>query len=160
MKNLFISLMIFVVLQFSALYQNCFAESFCSNDIDVKTEKGKIEAVLEKLSTAVQTKNMELYSEVFAHNKNIIIIGPDSKEMAFDWTTLAYIKNQQLKDLKNITISSKKQKIKIDSSRSAARYFVLSDLSFVSGDIPFQVTGVRETGVLEKENGKWVIVKV
>ena len=57
MKNLFISMMVFVVLQFSALYQNCLAESFCSNDIDVKTEKGKIEAVLEKLDTALQTKN-------------------------------------------------------------------------------------------------------
>ena len=115
--------------------------------------------MLEKLDTAVQTKNMELFSEVFAHNKDIIIIGPDFREMAFDWTTLAYIKNQQFKDLKNIKVFSREEKITVDSSGAMARYFVRSDINFVSSGMPFQVKWVRENGVLETENGKWVIVQ-
>ncbi len=159
MKKLFYFLMVFAVLQFNALYQNCLAANHYNTEVDIEAEKAKVKAVLEKLSTAVQTKNMELFSQVFVHNKNIIVIGPDFREMALDWKTLAYIKNQQFKDLKNIKVFSREEKITLDSSGTVARYFVLSDLSFVSSGLPFHVKGVRETGVFEKENGRWVIVQ-
>jgi hypothetical protein len=159
MKKLYVSLIMLVLLQFNVPHPNCTAASVSNNNVDVGAEKEKVRAVLQKLGIAVQTKNMELFSEVYAHGKDIIIIGPDSREMAFDWRTLAYIKNQQFNDLSNIQVFSSEEKITIDSSGTVARYFVESNLSFVSSGVPFHVKGVRETGVLEKENDKWVIVQ-
>lgn len=159
MKIIVIALIILAFLQINVSYPGCLTSGFQNEAMDVDAEKAKIEAVLEKLEKALQTKNVELLSEVFSHDQDIIIIGPDSREMAFDWKTLAYMKNQQFRDLKNITISSKEQKITIDDSGDVARYFTLSDISFISGGLPFRVKDVRETGVLEKENSRWVIVQ-
>lgn len=99
MKKLFIALLMFAILQINASYQNCLAFSFQNNDMNVEAEKAKIKAVLEKLEKALQTKNMELLSEVFTHDQDIIIIGLDSREITFDWKMLEYMKNQQFKDL-------------------------------------------------------------
>lgn len=159
MKNILIILLMLAILQINASYPNCLVPSFQNNDFNVEAEKTKIKAVLEKLEKALKTKNMELLSEVFSHDQDIIIIGPDSRETALNWKTLAYMKNQQFKDLMNIMISTQIQKITINNSRDVARYFMLLDISFISNNLPFHVKDVRETGVLEKENGKWVIVQ-
>jgi len=159
MKNLFSALLILAILNINAYHQNCLASSFHNDKIDIRIEKTEIKAVLEKLDKALQTENMELFSEVFAHDQDIIIIGPDFREKAIGWETLVEMQNQQFRDLENFTISLIDQKINIDNSGDVARYFRVLDIRFVTSNLPFQLKDIRETGVLKKENENWVIVQ-
>ena len=159
MKNLFITLLILATLSMGANYENCLASSVYNNEFDIEVEKTKIKAVLEKLDKALQTENMELFSEVFAHDQDIIIIGPDFREKAIGWETLVKMQNRQFRDLENLTISLIDQKINIGNSGDVARYFRVLDIRFVTSNLPFRLKGIRETGVLKKENGNWVIVQ-
>lgn len=159
MKNLLITLLSLALLNMSACYKNCLASSLYNNEIDIRAEKTKIKAVLEKLDMALQTENMKLFSEVFAHDQDIIIIGPDFREKAIGWETLSKMQTQPFRDLENLVISLIDQKININNSGDAARYFRVLDTRFVKSNLPFQLKGIRETGVLKKEKENWVIVQ-
>lgn len=159
MKNLFITLLSLVLLNIGACYKNCLASSLYNNDVAIAAEETKIKAVLEKLDKALQTENMELFTEVFAHNQDIIIIGPDFREKVIGWEALALMQDQQFRDLENLNISSRDLNITIDASGNTAGYLRIIDVSFVTSNLPFQVKGIRETGILKKENENWVIVQ-
>lgn len=150
MKNLFITLLSIALLNISACYKNCWASSSYNNDVGA--EKTKIKGVLEKLDEALQTENMGLFTEVFAHDQDIIIIGPDFREKVIGWEALAIMQNQQFSDLENLDISLRDLNITIDSSGNTARYLRTIDVSFVTNNLPFQLKGIRETGILKKEN--------
>jgi hypothetical protein len=159
MKNLFITLLSIALLNISACYQNRLASSSYNNDVDVGAEKTRIKGLLEKLDEALQTENMGLFTEVFAHDQDIIIIGLDFREKVIGWEALAIMQNQQFSDLENLDISLRDLNITIDSSGNTARYLRTIDVSFVTNNLPFQLKGIRETGILKKGNKNWVILQ-
>ncbi|MBN2431263.1 MAG: nuclear transport factor 2 family protein [Acidobacteria bacterium] len=124
-----------------------------------EAEKERIRDVLVKLDTALQTENLELLAEVFAHDRDLVIIGPDFRERVIGWEALAQMQQQQFRILEQLSISSKDLFITIDPSGNSARYVRTNEASFVSNALPFRLQGIRETGLLEKVNDRWVIVQ-
>jgi ketosteroid isomerase-like protein len=148
-----------MILNISFLYGTTIASDAKGEPYDVEREKAAVQAVLGRLDNALQSKDMELFSGVYAHGEDIIIVGPDVREMTIGWEPLAKAQTQQFEDVDYMSIASKDLKIEIDISGTLARYVRKIDVKFVTHNLPFSLKGVRETGILKKRDGEWVIVQ-
>ena len=57
----------------------------CSDEIDLKREKSKIQQMLHKYVDAWRTKNMDLFSELFSDDIDMIIFDGNSSERFVGW---------------------------------------------------------------------------
>ena len=127
---------------------------------DAKTEKASIEKAINASIGWAKNKDFRLLYSVIAHDPAYLEVDPDSglirgfdqfrKNEAFwgspDFKALRY----EIKDL-NINISR--------SGEVAWFYCILDDVNEWKGK-PASWIHTRWTGVLEKRNGKWVIVQM
>jgi uncharacterized protein (TIGR02246 family) len=123
-------------------------------------EKDKVQAVIDNYLRAQETKDMQLFSEVFAHDEDMVIIGTDTAEYLTGWQQVQMTFSQIFDSMDQIDIQVSDQSIKISQSGDVAWYSDIEDFSFVSQGQTSNFNGWRVTGVLEKRSGNWLIVQV
>ncbi|MCJ7564110.1 MAG: nuclear transport factor 2 family protein [Candidatus Aminicenantes bacterium] len=128
--------------------------------IDIDTEKAAVKAVLERYIKAFQTRNREGVAEVYAHDEDLVVFGSNPLDRRVGWKmTQAYI-DKYFTSVDRIEIGLKDQRIKVHRSGEAAWFSEVLSWKEVEKGKTFVIEGLRISGVLERRDGRWVIVQL
>ncbi len=131
-------------------------------EIDVEAEKALIKEVVENSIGWAVTKNKELSYSCYSHDENLFWFSPDDAGTLKGFKAFTEITDGffMLDDFKAIRSEVRELYIGLSKSGDAAWYHArLDDFNEWKGK-PANWEDVRWTGVLEKQNGKWVIVQM
>lgn len=126
-----------------------------------KTENAKqaVQNVLEKYVMANETKDFNMFRQIWAPDNDIILYGTDSDEKLVGWNNIQNAIKKQFSNINKTYISVLNQNIKINKSKNTAWFAEVLNYNFVCDEQAKTFEGVRFTGVLEKINNEWRIVQ-
>lgn len=132
------------------------------SEIDIEAEKTQIAEVVRNSIAWAVNKDKELSYSCFTHGEDLFFFNPDDAGTlrgfkAFTELTENFFMHE---DFKAISSDVRELEIKLSKSGDAAWYRArLDDYNEWKGQ-PANWEDIRWTGVLEKQNGKWVIVQM
>ncbi len=137
---------------------------FCSNEfqkIDVEKEKAEIEKVIDISIGWAMDKNLDLLFRSVAHDSSFFIYHPDSKSTIVGFEAFTKLSPFWMSpDFKATHYKIWDLRINLSRSGDVAWYScMLEDCAEIKGE-PGCWEETRWTGVLEKREGKWVIVQM
>ena len=132
-------------------------ETISSFSIDQKT--APIMQVLDILIQSQEAGNLEAFSNCFAQDENTVNIGTDLDEIWYGWSSFYEWMGTAINNKPDYTVASKDTRIQIGKSNDVAWYSQLLDTCFETKGEPFRIEGFRHTGVMEKRDGRWLIVQ-
>ncbi len=135
------------------------AVSGCTQKVDLEAEKARVKSVVDQFEQVWETKDMELFSRIMAHDADMVVYGSDAPEHWVGWEPLRESVEKMLPSFENIKITVKKQVIKVHPSGNVAWFSEVWDWDMVLEGKAVRSEGQRLTGVLEKRNGNWVFVQ-
>ncbi len=117
-------------------------------------------ALLEKYIQAFQKRDIDLASEVYAHDNDLIVYGSSPSDRRLGWSqTEEYLRNY-IASVDRIEIALQERRIEFHKSGDVAWFAqVLIWKETEQGKI-YTMDGLRITGVLEKRDSGWVIVQL
>lgn len=118
-----------------------------------------IEAVLKKLIQSQEEGDLNAFSSCFARDKNTINIGTDLDEIWHGWDDFYEWMKYAIANKPDYKITDINTMVFLSNSNDVAWYSQLLDTCFETKGEPFRIEGFRHTGVLEKRDGKWLIVQ-
>ena len=127
--------------------------------VNPDSEKAKVKAVVDDFQKFWETKDMNLFSRIMAHDADMVNYGSDENGIFIGWDALKDSIQKILQTIEKTKITVKNQFIKIDKDANAAWFAEIWDWDLIYGGQPVKIQGQRFTGVLEKRNGNWVIVQ-
>jgi uncharacterized protein (TIGR02246 family) len=128
--------------------------------IDIDAEKAAVKAVLDRYIQAFQTRNREGVAEVYAHDEDLVVFGSNPLDRRVGWKmTEAYI-DKYFASVDRIEIGLNDQRIKVHRSGEAAWFSEVLYWKEVEKAKTFAIDSLRITGVLERRDGRWVIVQL
>jgi hypothetical protein len=137
---------------------------FCSNDplkIDIEHEKAAIEKVIDISIGWAMDKNLDLLYSSVAQDSSFFIYHPDSKSTIVGFEAFTKLSPFWMSsDFKATHYKIWDLRINLSRSGNVAWYScMLEDCAEIKGE-PGCWEDTRWTGVLEKRDGKWVIVQM
>ena len=133
--------------------------SGCTPKVDIEAEKTLVRVVFDDLEKAFETNDLELLSKLFSHSPDNIFIGTDAAERLVGYDRLIEAQKQFIVSVeKGSEITKHDVVLAINKSGDAAWVSFLMDWKGKSQGESFTFEGLRMTIVLEKQDGKWVIV--
>ena len=127
--------------------------------VDLEAEKAKVKSVVDQFEQVWETKDMELFSRIMAHDADMVVYGSDAPEHFVGWEALKEAVEKMFPSFENTTITVKDQVIKVHRSGHVAWFSEVWDWDLMVEGKPVRCEGCRFTGVLEKQNGNWVFVQ-
>ncbi len=127
--------------------------------VDLNKEKEEVALVLEKYVIANEDQRIDLVEDIWADDEKIVAIGTSSDDIFVGWKAIKNIIQKQFDTFSNTYISVSDQKININKTGNTAWFSEIINYNFIRDSIPLSYEGIRYTGVLEKRDGKWVIVQ-
>ncbi|MEA3477251.1 MAG: nuclear transport factor 2 family protein [Bacteroidota bacterium] len=127
---------------------------------DPEKDMSAIRTVLEKYTISRENEDILMIEEVWATNENIILIGTDSDEHYVGWDEIRKAVQKQFGSFENVLISITDQKIQTDRDGRTAWFSQTLNYNFIFNGEAMSFEGIRATGVLDKQEGKWKIVQV
>lgn len=131
----------------------------CGQRVDVAAEKAKVKSVVDQFEQFWETEDVGLLSQIMAHDTDMVNSGTDAAEYFVGWEAFKASVEQMLPALDKVKINVKEQSIKVHSSGQVAWFAQVWDWDLEVEGQPMHSEGQRLSGVLEKRNGKWVIVQ-
>ena len=137
---------------------------FCSNElqkIDVEQEKAEIEKVIDNSIGWAMTKDLDLLYNSLAQDSSFFIYHPDSRSTVVGFEMFKKASDFWMSpDFKATHYKIWDLRIHLSRSGDVAWYScMLEDCAEIKGE-PGCWKDTRWTGVLEKQDGKWVIVQM
>ncbi len=129
------------------------------NTKTVSPEIAPVKAILDKLLIAQEKGNLEEFSSCFAQDENTLNIGTNIDEIWYGWNDFYEWMTQSIQSQPDYTIAAKDTRIQLSQCKEVAWYSQLLDTCFETKGETFRPEGFRHTGVLEKRDGKWLIVQ-
>jgi uncharacterized protein (TIGR02246 family) len=125
--------------------------------VDVETEKANIQSVFDQYADAWKSSNIDLFAEIFSHDADMVIFDTETR---YDGWEAWQERLQNSFDLINdVNVTFRDYSIKVHPSGTIAWLSAFEDAAWISQDQPDEVKGMRVTWVLEKIEGKWIIVE-
>ena len=149
MKHLIILMLCGIFLFFAA----------CETRVNIETEKAEIKSVIDQFFNLYITKDIDILSSLMAHDEDMVNFGTDKVEHWVGWESLKETYMKQWQAFENPEITMKDQVVKISRSGTVAWYSMFLDFKVTFRGETVQWEGARTTGVLEKRDGRWVIVQ-
>ena len=131
-----------------------------TENIDQAAEKAAVKMVLDQVQKAMTTEDMEMFSALIAHDADMVSFGTDASERWVGWDALKASMEQQFEAFDNMKMDIRDQVIKVSSAGDAAWFSEILDWGIETGGQTVNIDGARATGVLEKRNGKWLLVQM
>ncbi|MCK5147891.1 nuclear transport factor 2 family protein [bacterium] len=150
MKNFYASFIVVIFIVFIG----------CAEQVDIEVEKQNVKTVLDQFIQASENENMELLSQIFAHDPDIISFGTEANERIVGWDKLRELMQNQFEATENSKLTVMNQVIKVHNSGKVAWFSEIIDWSLLSQDQEIILEGLRATGILEKREGRWVMVQL
>jgi ketosteroid isomerase-like protein len=148
-------LIVLVVLVTSLVISGCTQNV----DIDLDAEKVKVKTLLDQYIQATETGDIELFSQICAHDDDMVNFGTEASERIVGWDGLKELMEAQFAATENSKLIVKDQVIKVHCSGEVAWFSEIIDWEMMHQDQEVKMEGLRATGVLEKRNGEWVILQ-
>ena len=153
MKNLNI---LFALLYF---YQLTSSGQTTNNTLDIQNEKKLVEKVIHGSISWAKNKDINLLYSIIANDTSFLEIHPDEKVVRGFEDFKKAEKFWMNPDFKAIRYEIKDLSINFSNSGDVAWFFcMLDDINEWKGQ-PANWENTRWTGVLEKRDGRWVIVQ-
>lgn len=156
MKNLIVKMIVIIIFVFNA-------HSICQNSnsvFNIEKEKAVVEKTIVSSIAWVQNKDINLLYSVIANDSNLVEVSPnnrivrsfeDFKKAESFWMS---------PDFKPLQYNIWDIEINFSQTGNTAWFFcMLNDINEWKGE-PANWENTRWTGVLEKREGKWVIVQM
>lgn len=150
--------LIFILTAMCFLIISCTVKTEKST-VDLKAEKGKVEAVLEQYVVANMEQDFNLIASIWEEDEAIVMIGTDSDERLVGWNTIERAVKNQFTVFQNTFISVSDQMIRLNETGNTAWFAESLKYNFIYNDEARSFDNIRFTGVLEKLNGKWLLVQ-
>ncbi len=131
----------------------------CTETVDIDAEKAKVKSVIDKMMTGMETKDMDLFSSIFSHEKDMVNFGTDAAERWVGWEILEESLRKQFESYENSKITVSNEVIKVNKSAAAAWFSIIIDWNLTAKGETVSINGMRMTGVLEKRDNNWVFVQ-
>ena len=125
-------------------------------EIKSKTEA---KAVVNEMIQAFESKDMDLFSKITAHDADMVNFGTDAAERWVGWDALKEAVEKQFASFDKIKLTVRDQSVKVDPSGNAGWFSEVVDWDIVAQGKPTHIEGSRITGVVEKRDGRWIIVQ-
>jgi len=133
--------------------------SACTQKIDLEAEKAKVKAVIDQNLQMLVTEDMELMSQIYAHDDDMVFIGTDAAEYMVGWETIKEVMQKQFAGSETIKVSARNEVIKVHDSGKVAWVSMILDWDVKVQEQAVRLEGVRGTSVFEKRDGNWVFVQ-
>jgi uncharacterized protein (TIGR02246 family) len=124
---------------------------------DVEIEKTNIRTVLEQYVEAWKTLNIDLFSQIFSHDADMSLF--DTQRKYVGWEAFKEMLLSSFELMSDVNITFRDYSIKVHRSGTAAWISAYEDATWIFQDQPGEAKGMRVTWVLEKREGRWVIVQ-
>lgn len=128
-------------------------------EASLNEEKAKVEMVLERYVIASEKQDIDLIRNIWAPDSDIIIFGTESSERLTGWSQIQDAFNDQFAQLEQPYLAVRDQVVNVNSTGTTAWFSEIISYSFIRGNKPYNLEGVRFTGVLEKRDSTWYIVQ-
>ena len=148
MKKMFVILLVLAFLVIIA----------CEKKVDIETAKSEVKKTVDTFFQAYADKDFETFSKFFAIDRDILFIGTTENEYLVGRETVLNSYKDQLNTLEFTSIEIQKESIQVHSSGNVAWITRVDNVKARSGDVTFDLIGLRWTAILEKINGEWVFV--
>ena len=120
------------------------------------TDQAAIKAVLDRYIASIEKEDLELYAKNICHDTTMVNFGVFGPPIV-GWAALKGVIAGQNESLSQTKITPSDVSIHVSPSGQWAWATSLWDFSATMGEAPVQLA-VRCTWVLEKQDGRWVIV--
>lgn len=127
--------------------------------IDLATEISAIENTLDKYIMANEKEDFVLIESIWAPQDDIVLYGTDSDERLVGWDNIKVVIKKQFSLIENTYISASDQMIKMSDCGNTAWFAERLNYNFIYQGKAHTYDNIRFTGVLEKMDGRWVIVQ-
>ncbi len=125
--------------------------------VDVGAEKASIQSVFDQYAEAWKAKNIDLFAEIFSHDADMVIFDTETR---YDGGEAWKERLQSSFDLiDDVNVTFRDYSIKVHPSGTVAWLSAIEDATWTSEGQADEVTGMRITWILEKLEGKWIIVE-
>jgi len=126
---------------------------------DQEAEKEKIAQAVTAVIGWAQDKNLDLFYSVIAHDDNYISVSPGKRVVKRFEDVKKNVPFWMSQDFKHIRHELKDMRITFAKCGEVAWFYcVLDDINTYKGE-PASWENTRWTGVVEKRDGRWVIVQ-
>lgn len=127
--------------------------------VDSATEIAEIENTLEKYIMANEKEDFVLIESIWAPQDDIVLYGTDSDERLVGWGNIKEVIKKQFSLIENTYISSSDQIIKVSDCGNTAWFAERLNYNFIYKGTAHSYDNIRFTGVMEKMDGRWVLVQ-
>ncbi len=124
--------------------------------VDIEAEKGQIQSVLSNYVASVENEDLDLYAKCLAHDADMVNFG-SMGEPIVGWEALQKVMEDQNAALAETKITVAGTKIYVSEDGKLAWATCLWDFGAKMAESPVLLP-VRCTWVLEKREGRWVII--
>jgi len=149
-----LSLVIFI-----ALFLSCRCQQEAAVHVDLGIEETAVKAAMSQFWQSFETSDINLVSEVMAHDLDMVIFGTDAVERWVGYEEFRTAMEQQFAAMESLQASLHDEVFKIHHSGEIAWYSGTADFKGTSLGEDFEIDGLRNTAVLEKRDARWVIVQ-
>ena len=153
------SLVFLPLVIFMALFLSCRCQQETAVQVDLGIEETAVKAAMNQFWQSFETSDIDLVSEVMAHDLDMVIIGTDAPERWVGYEEFRTAMEQQFAAMESLQASLHDEVFKIHNSGEVAWYSGMADFKGTSLGEDFEIADLRATAVLEKRDAKWVIVQ-
>ncbi len=119
----------------------------------------EVKTTIEQFFHAMDTQNMELMEQLIPKKETMVHVGTDEDEIWKGWKVLHEATKKQFDGLEHYKADIRDLTVDFSKSGDVAWYFHLLDAEIKSRGNTTRWKGARFTGVLEKQNDRWVMVQ-
>ena len=124
---------------------------------NIESEKAKVRLILDQYIKALITKNMELLSEIFAHDEDMVMFDGNISERFIGWKALKGRFQEHFNSYDKLDITFRELDIKVHASSEVAWLSCILNANLLNHGQQGSISGLRVTWVLVKRNQNWVI---
>lgn len=134
----------------------------CSDNsqVDLESERAEVLKVLDNFNRAHENRDLELLLTCFSDKPDIIILGTDENELWVDKNSMGESQKRAYETFSTVKLSVRDKILKMCRSGAQAWFYMKVNWYVESEGKQFTFSGIRTTGVLEKENDLWQIVQL
>jgi uncharacterized protein (TIGR02246 family) len=118
-----------------------------------------VTAVIDQFWQSFETQDISLVSEVMAHDPDMVVIGTDASERWVGYEAFETAMEEQFAAMESLQTSLHHETFRIHHFGEVAWYSGVADFKGISLGEDFEFADLRVTAVLEKRDGRWVIVQ-
>ncbi len=148
-----------VILGLSLLVSACATTAGHISASERRTLLAEVADHLEAERQASEKRDTEAKLRLTSHDDDIVQIGTDEGEFARGWKTIQPLLTAQNTAFSDVKLFMHDKSITISRDGSVAWYAALVDYDIGVGGQRVKLENLRETGVVEKREGRWFTVQ-